>query len=231
MDFVHLFQLVDVLLFAVVLCVGCDNEKKFEGDLASTKAEAALSSQEAEVKGALVGLLVDTINAKTVKDESSSTADFVRVGVLLLHSSPSNLNQRAILSQLRKDVLAMEIFRPESEKPMGKTQRSSMNRFIDAAYLVSDLSSSLQNNTPDFEHLVFDMEVCRRMLREIDTTSKSGVGRAGGASGLISGWEWHSFYSPESDFRRYWRHASPEDRRSALQWFRKLKGQVPDWVD
>ena len=224
-----LIRMQFALILVATVCVGCDVDGKRE-ILSVRKTATSLSQQEMQVWTSLVELLERKLNAKDQKNESASTRDFLRDAIRLLESVPTNLNRLAVLSQLRQDVLTMEIPRKIGEKPRGSTWRVALSRFIDAAYSVSDLSSALKHGIPDFDHLVFDMEIDRRILQETEGVPKQDDGRSESSFSLVSGWQWHSFYSPDSDFCRYWRGATATERRSALEWFRKNKGQIPDWV-
>ena len=103
------FRMVVVLSLALFFCIGCDSEKRSGNIPCRAVAEHTLSKREVEVKSALIVLLTNKINSATHKGESSSTKDFIDAAVRLMHTSASNLNQHAIISRLRQDVLAMEI--------------------------------------------------------------------------------------------------------------------------
>lgn len=107
-DFSRMLQSVVALLFVMACCTGCDNGKKPDESGVRMKADERLSEQEVEIKGVLTGLLADKISAKTGLNESASTRTFLTESVHVLRSAPASLNQRAVLAQLRKDVLAIK---------------------------------------------------------------------------------------------------------------------------
>lgn len=224
------FLIVVTMMLASWFYSGCDNGMNTENPTNRARRHEVLSEKEVEIKVALAGLLSAKVDSTTHGNECASTGDFLKRAIRLLHSDASNINQHAILSQLRQEVLAMEISEMVDGGAQRETGRSRMSRFIDAAYSVSDLSSALHNNIPDFEHLVFDMEIDRRLQKAVNRPVKGGDAMPIVADRVISAWQWHSFYSPDSDLHRYWSRASKEERRSVLEWFRNSKEQIPDWA-
>ena len=213
-----------LLILVLVLAfgsLGCRRDE--ERLLESPPPEMALPSLtegERVVKDAIRDIVIQ----RRIHWPSNSALNVNEETTAILKRYPDVTDRKKIFLWVRQDILEMPIPRGTNGVPDDAVWMRSVGCYLDCAYSALVLRNLRPGTHVEFEDLVFDLQIARRLEKERP---------------IIEGWlfndplvEWvrGAFYCEGSDFYVYWLRASPEERKRVMKWFVNHGGRVPDWA-
>lgn len=218
-----------IFLFVLVLgSSGCrrDEERPPESDIPEV-VSPPLTETERNIKK----VIDDAFVKRHSRWPYESILDIKKDLGPILQSCSDDIDRKKIFRQFRQDILALSIRRCTNEVQQGATWRRSLEEFLDYTY-GSIILHRLLFKEIDFEDLVFDLKIVRRLEKELAPPFISTDGRGGGwpINDPLETWTRRAFNDEGSDLYVYWLRASPEERKRVMKWFVNHGGRVPDWA-
>ena len=211
-------------IFLLVLALGnsgCHRDK--EQQLESKSPEMVLpplTENERIVKDAIR----DIVLQGGMHSPSNSAFNVNEEVAAVLQSHPYVTDREKIFLLVRQDILEMPIPRGTNGVPDDAVWMRSVGRYLDCAYSALLLRNLRPDTHVEFEDLVFDLQIARRLEKERPLAERWLC------NDPLGEWTRGAFYGEGSDLYVYWIRASSEERKRIMEWFVKHGGRIPAWV-